>query len=92
MKTRCIENRVFAITANRIGTERRGTLSLTFTGGSQVVAPDGTVLTSAGDRSESLRVVEIDPAEALNKNMTPTNDIFEDRFPSLYSKIVRKVK
>ncbi len=92
MKTRCIENRVFAITANRIGTERRGTLSLTFTGGSQIVAPDGTVLISAGDRSESLRVVEIDPGEALNKNMTPNNNLFEDRFPSLYSKIARKGK
>jgi len=92
MKTRCIENRVFAVTANRIGTERRGTITLTFTGGSQIVAPDGTVLASAGDRSESLRVVDIDVEEASNKSLTVNNDIIEDRFPSLYSRIARKSK
>jgi len=92
MKTRCIENRVYSITANRIGIERRGTLTLSFTGGSQVVAPDGTVLISAGDRSESLRVVDIDIDEAGNKNITPNNNIFEDRLPSLYSKITKKGK
>jgi predicted amidohydrolase len=58
MKTRCIENRVFAITANRIGTERRGTVTLSFTGGSQIISPTGEVLASAGDRSESLKVVD----------------------------------
>jgi predicted amidohydrolase len=90
MKTRCIENRVFAITANRIGSERRGTISLSFTGGSQIVSPAGEVLASASDRSESLRVVDIDVMDAGNKNMTPNNDLFEDRAPSLYKALVRK--
>ncbi len=90
MKTRCIENRVFAITANRIGSERRGVASLAFTGGSQIVNPAGEVLASASDRSESLRVVEIDLGEANNKNITPNNHLFKDRVPSLYAALGRK--
>jgi predicted amidohydrolase len=90
MRTRCVENRVFAVTANRIGSEHRGTVSLSFTGGSQIVGPTGEVLASAGDRSESLRVVEVDVREASNKCVTPNNDIFEDRFPTLYTTLVRK--
>lgn len=91
MKTRCIENRVFAVTANRIGTEKRGTVSLTFTGQSQIVSPKGEILASAGERSESLKVVEIDPAEALDKSVTPNNDLFKDRRVALYKPILRKV-
>ncbi len=90
MRMRCIENRVFAVTANRIGTERRGTVSLAFTGGSQIVGPTGEVLASAGDRSESLRVIEVDIREANNKSITPNNNIFEDRAPALYGALVRK--
>ena len=90
MRTRCIENRVFAVTANRIGSEHRGTVSLAFTGGSQIVNPAGEVLASAGDRSESLRVVEVDVREASNKCVTPNNSIFEDRLPGLYTALVRK--
>jgi predicted amidohydrolase len=90
MKIRCIENRVFAVTANRIGSERRGTVALTFTGGSQIVSPVGEVLASASDRSESLRVVEIDIREANNKSVTLNNNLFDDRAPSLYTALVRK--
>jgi len=90
MKTRCIENRVFAVTANRIGSEHRGTVSLAFTGGSQIVSPAGEVLASASDRSESLRVVEIDIREANNKHVTPNNSLFEDRSPALYAALVHR--
>ncbi|MDH4037153.1 MAG: beta-ureidopropionase [Candidatus Krumholzibacteria bacterium] len=91
MKTRCIENRVFAVTANRIGTEKRGAHQLTFTGKSQIVNPMGEVLVSAGERSESLKIVEIDPAMALDKHVTPNNDLFKDRKPALYKPLLRKV-
>lgn len=91
MRTRCIENRVFAVTANRIGTEKRGAHQLTFTGKSQIVSPKGDVLVSAGERSESLKVVDIDPAEALDKQVTPNNDLFKDRKPALYKALLRKV-
>jgi predicted amidohydrolase len=68
-----------------VGVERRGTMRLDFTGGSQVVSPEGEVLVSVGDRSESLKVIDIDISQADDKHITPNNDIFEDRFPSYYS-------
>jgi hypothetical protein len=49
------------------------------------------VLTTAGERSETLKVVEIDPAEALDKHVTPANDLFEDRRVALYKSLLRKV-
>ncbi len=90
MRTRSVENRVFTITSNRIGTEKRGNLSLTFTGHSQVVNPRGEVLAKGGERSESLKVVEIDAAEAENKTVTPNNDLFKDRKVGLYKPLLRK--
>ena len=91
MKTRCIENRVFAITANRIGAEKRGSASIAFTGKSQIVNPKGEVIASAGERSEAVRIVEIDAAEALDKMVTPTNDLMKDRRAALYKPLTRKV-
>ena len=79
MITRCIENRVFAITANRIGIERRSEESLTFIGTSQVLGTKGEILYRASsDREESI-VVEIDPGNARNKHVTDVNHIFDDR-------------
>jgi len=86
---RAIENGVFTVTANRIGTEKRGNISITFTGKSQIVNPKGEVLVSAGERSESLKVAEIDVAEADDKMVTPNNHLFQDRKPTLYKAIIR---
>jgi len=90
MRTRSLENRVFSVTANRIGTEKRGTFSLTFTGNSQIVDPKGAVLASAGERSESLKIVEIAVEEADDKMVTPNNDVFKDRQVALYKPLVLK--
>jgi predicted amidohydrolase len=84
MVTRCIENRVFALTANRIGTEARAGQELTFTGRSQVVTPKGEILTRADVTGEGVFVVEIDPALARDKSITKVNDVFTDRRPELY--------
>ena len=91
MRTRCIENRVFAVTANRIGAEKRGNISLTFTGKSQIVTPTGEVLAQASERSESLKVIEVDLAQASDKHVTPNTDLFKDRKPALYKALLRKV-
>ncbi|HET6349040.1 MAG TPA: nitrilase-related carbon-nitrogen hydrolase [Candidatus Krumholzibacteria bacterium] len=90
MRTRSLENRVFSVTANRIGAEKRGNISLTFTGKSQIVSPKGEILTQAGERSESLKVVDVDLNEALDKMVTPNNDLFKDRKPALYKALLRK--
>ncbi|MCD6115825.1 acyltransferase [bacterium] len=85
MITRCIENGVFAVTANRTGTEKRGGKpSLRFTGQSQVVNPKGEVLFKLGENVESVQVIEIDPSLAGNKMITDVNDIFLDRRPDIY--------
>ncbi|MBI5527696.1 MAG: acyltransferase, partial [Deltaproteobacteria bacterium] len=41
MVTRCLENRVFAVTANRVGFDERAGGRLDFIGMSEIVAPDG---------------------------------------------------
>ena len=85
MPVRCRENRVFAVTSNRIGIEARGGKNpLTFIGNSEIVAPRGTILHRAPRDQKELHVVEIDPAEARNKALTPYNDLLRDRRESLY--------
>ena len=84
MITRCLENRVFAITANRIGTEHRGGKKLTFTGASQITGTRGEVIYRAGTDQEEVVVVEIDPWLAHDKLATPNNHIFDDRCPEMY--------
>ena len=90
MRTRSIENRVFSITANRIGNEKRTNVSITFTGHSQIVDPTGNVLARVGNRSESLKIVDIEVGEADNKAINSNNDLFKDRKVSLYKPLLRK--
>ncbi|ULA64905.1 MAG: Nitrilase [Nitrospira sp.] len=85
MPVRCLENRVFAVTCNRIGTEARGGKDpLTFIGNSEVVSPRGVILHRAPRDRDELAVVDIDPADARNKAVTIYNDLLGDRRPSLY--------
>ncbi len=85
MVTRCIENRVFAITANRIGSEQRGgRRRLTYIGQSEVVDPRGRILVRAPSNREALQMVDINPREARNKKIGPRNDLFLDRRTELY--------
>lgn len=84
MVTRCLENRVFAVTANRTGSEDRGGHRLDFTGQSQIVNPDGVVLVRAGDTGPGLSIVEIDPPAARQKSINANNDLFGDRRPEFY--------
>jgi predicted amidohydrolase len=85
MVTRCLENRVFSVTANRIGSEARGGKDrLTFIGMSEVVSPRGQILHRAPPEDEDLTVVEIDPREARTKVMNSYNDLLRDRRPALY--------
>ena len=87
MITRCLENGVFAITANRTGTETRDGKSLTYSGLSQVTGPRGEVLSSAGEDEEVIGVVEVDPLKARDKKVTELNDLMLDRKPELYGEI-----
>lgn len=84
MPVRCLENGVFAVTANRCGTEERLGRNLRFTGGSVACGPRGEVLAEAPADGDLLSVVEVDPARARDKRITPLDDLFADRRPSLY--------
>ncbi|MBN1828845.1 MAG: acyltransferase [Deltaproteobacteria bacterium] len=84
MVTRCLENRVFAITANRTGVEKRGGKSLTFTGMSQIAAPGAVILLRSTEDREEVGVAEIDVDGARNKQVNDFNNLFKDRRPFLY--------
>ena len=90
MVTRSLENGVFSITANRIGTEGPGgDHSYTFTGKSQILDTRGQVIEQAGEDTEEVRVAEIDPTAARKKLFGPINDFYADRRVELYGKIIR---
>ncbi len=74
MVTRCIENRVFAVTANRVGTER----GLTFIGSSQITACNGEILVRLPKEGVATAMAPILPHEARNKDVTPQNNILKD--------------
>lgn len=84
MRTRALENRVFTVTANRNGEERRGEERLQFHGCSQIIAPSGAVLDEADEPYEGWIRAEIDPAKADEKAFSPWNDIMADRRPDAY--------
>ncbi len=84
MKTRCIENRVFAVTTNRYGADIRPQGTLKFTGQSQIVAPGGKLIVKAPAQRSALEIAEIDPALANNKEITALNDVITDRRPEFY--------
>jgi predicted amidohydrolase len=78
-------NRVFVVTANRIGVER----DLTFTGLSTIADPRSNVLLQASSDREEVGLVEIDPSLARNKQATPRNHIFDDRRPDQYVDLLK---
>ena len=108
MITRSLENRVFSITCNRIGTESVGNAFIrsasgsiisflvpkaerinafptdggkgfVFTGKSQVVSPQGELLFQLKESEEKVQIIEIETDLANNKNITPYNNIIDDR-------------
>ncbi|MCD6321372.1 acyltransferase [Candidatus Bipolaricaulota bacterium] len=84
MRVRAMENWVFTVTANRIGQERRAHGVLRFTGESQIVAPDATVLVKASPDREEVGVTEVDPEKADDKRITRHNHLLADRRPDFY--------
>ncbi|GAG96559.1 unnamed protein product, partial [marine sediment metagenome] len=84
MITRCLINRVFAVTSNRIGNEARGEDNFTFTGGSQITSYNGDVLSSAPKDKAHIDFVKIDVEKARDKNLNIFNDVIKDRRTEFY--------
>lgn len=74
-------NRVFTITANRIGTEG----NLRFTGLSTIADPKGRVLAQASDSQEEIVIADVNLAEARDKWVTSRNHVITDRRPENYA-------
>ena len=84
MKTRCFCNKLYAITANRIGIENRGEDTFEFTGRSQITSFNGDVLSSAPSDKEFVDFVEIFPKKTQNKNINQFNNVHDDRREEYY--------
>ncbi len=78
-------NKIFTITANRTGTEE----AITFTGQSIITAPDGRVLLKADAITTTKGIIQIDIAEARNKQITNRNHIFDSRRPDQYDQLIK---
>ncbi len=81
MKIRSLENRVFSATADRVGVER----GLGFIGQSQIVSPNGSLLTRLGHDEVRAAVATVDAWTAKDKKVHPACDLFADRRPKLYA-------
>jgi len=84
MLARSIENRVFTITANRIGGDIKGKSTLHFTGLSQITSPKMELLAQSPETVEEVRIVDIDLSLARDKNITEKNHLFKDRRVEFY--------
>ena len=85
---RAVENKVFMITCNRVGTEN----GFSFIGKSKIISPMGRLLASTAD-TEDVLVADADFSESRNKrNVTipgrHETTVFESRRPELYGSIL----
>ncbi len=87
-RARACENRVFLVSANRIGSER----GAKFLGQSQIIDFAGVVLAESNSSAEEILISEVEPQSADIKRVINAPgeyefDIFQDRRPELYNKL-----
>ena len=87
--TRAMENHVYYMSVNRVGTER----GFRFIGQSMICSPLGEVLAAADGELETILYADIDPAWARNKHLVRQAGLheihrFRDRRPELYGRVV----
>ncbi|MHB9114866.1 MAG: carbon-nitrogen hydrolase family protein [Thermoleophilia bacterium] len=88
-RTRACENRVFSVSANRVGEER----GAYFIGGSQIMDYRGEVIAEGDSRSEQLVVADIDLSLSECKHVVQIPgeyefDLWKDRRPDLYQALL----
>lgn len=88
MFARSVENGVYSLTSNRIGTEERVGRRITFTGASQILSPKGEILAQASTDQEEVISATINPYLAENKMITPNNHLIQDRRTQFYSALI----
>lgn len=85
MVTRCLENKIFAVTANRIGEEERGGNKNYFIGKSQITAQNGEKISSAPEKNTFIDFISADLTLSHNKNINPYNNIVTERRMEFFS-------
>jgi 5-aminopentanamidase len=91
ISTRALENKVYYVAVNRVGTER----GFTFIGKSKICDTNGNILAVAEHTRETILYAEIDVAEARKKRIVRVPekhiiDRFADRRPEMYGRILQK--
>lgn len=86
MITRCLENRVFTATADRVGRENRGSIDLRFIGTSEVVSPRGEIPVRMNNSEPGIAAVHVDLHDAEQKKINHHNDLLLDRKPEQYER------
>lgn len=86
---RSMENHLYFVAANRVGTEN----GFAFSGRSSICGPDGMVLASSDDDQETLLLAEVDLQAARDKSIERTQGShrihrFDDRCPQFYGPII----
>ena len=76
-----LTNRIYTVTANRVGREG----DLTFTGLSTIADPAGEVLFQASATEDAVDLVDVDIRLARDKQVTARNHSFNDRRPGEYA-------
>ena len=89
MVTRCLENGVFAVTANRTGSDVRSGKRLDFTGASQITGRKGEIIHRASSKEDEVLSIDIDVLAASNKQLNEYNNLFKDRRCDYYGEIMR---
>jgi len=89
---RAAENRVYLLTANRVGRERKGE----FCGWSQIVDPYGRRLAEADGVEEALLVADVEVEKARDKDYVIPGEyelyLFGHRRPELYGALVEETQ
>ncbi len=90
INTRALENNVYYLAVNRVGTER----GFKFIGHSRICAPSGHTLADSPHDHEEILYAEIDPAVARDKHLVRVPNLHEidrfgDRRPDTYSPLAK---
>ena len=67
IKTRAVENKIYTITANRIGTEKHFKTIAEFRGESRIISPNGVIIAESS-KEEDIKISGITPEETLDKS------------------------
>jgi 5-aminopentanamidase len=89
VNTRAMENQIYYLACNRVGTER----GFRFIGMSKIAAPGGSTMVEAMHENEAILYAQVDVDKARNKHLVRVPKLHEidrikDRRPEMYSRLV----